>query len=86
MDRRRGEARSRTAFTVSSATEPPIGIAWHALRRAGQGPLHWWTARALAGAIGRRALSGSEVVRWHLERIANGGPRADGGPGLLRSA
>lgn len=38
-------------------------------------PLHWWTARALAGAIRRRELSAREVVAWHLERIAEINPR-----------
>jgi amidase len=38
-------------------------------------PLHWWTARDLAGAIRRRELSAREVVAWHLERIAQVNPR-----------
>jgi amidase len=38
-------------------------------------PLHWWTARDLAGAICRRELSASEVVAWHLDRIAELNPR-----------
>jgi len=40
-----------------------------------QTPLHWWTARELAAAIGRRELSAREVVAWHLERIARINPR-----------
>ena len=39
------------------------------------GPLHWWTARELAGAIRRRELSAREVVAWHLDRIAEVNPR-----------
>jgi amidase len=38
-------------------------------------PLHWWTARELAGAIRRRELSAREVVAWHLDRIAEVNPR-----------
>jgi amidase len=38
-------------------------------------PLHWWTARALAGAMRRRELSAREVVGWHLDRIAEVNPR-----------
>ncbi len=38
-------------------------------------PLHWWTARDLAGAIRRRELSAREVVGWHLDRIAEINPR-----------
>ena len=38
-------------------------------------PLHWWTARDLAGAICRRELSASEVVAWHLDRIAELNPQ-----------
>ena len=38
-------------------------------------PLHWWTARDLAGAIRRRELSAREVVAWHLDRIAQVNPR-----------
>lgn len=37
--------------------------------------LHWWTARALAAGIRRRELSCSEVVAWHLDRIAAINPR-----------
>jgi amidase len=37
--------------------------------------LHWWTARALAGAIRRRELSCREVVAWHLDRIPAVNPR-----------
>ncbi len=37
-------------------------------------PLHWWTARDLAGAIRRRELSAREVVAWHLDRIAELNP------------
>jgi amidase len=32
-------------------------------------PLHWWTARELVAAVGRRELSAREVVAAHLERI-----------------
>ena len=38
-------------------------------------PLHWWTARELAGAVRRRDLSAREVVGWHLDRIAEVNPR-----------
>jgi amidase len=38
-------------------------------------PLHWWTARDLAGAIRRRELSAREVVAWHLDRIAELNPQ-----------
>jgi amidase len=38
-------------------------------------PLHWWTARELAGAIRRRELSAREVMAWHLDRIAQINPR-----------
>jgi amidase len=38
-------------------------------------PLHWWTARDLAGAIRRRELSAREVVGWHLDRIAEVNPQ-----------
>jgi amidase len=38
-------------------------------------PLHWWTARDLAGAIRRRDVSVREVVAWHLDRIAQLNPR-----------
>lgn len=38
-------------------------------------PLHWWTARELAGAIRCRELSAREVVGWHLDRIAAVNPR-----------
>jgi amidase len=38
-------------------------------------PLHWWTARELAGAVRRRELSAREVVAWHLDRIAEVNPR-----------
>jgi amidase len=37
--------------------------------------LHWWTARALAGAIRGRDVSCREVVAWHLDRIATINPR-----------
>jgi amidase len=33
-------------------------------------PLHWWPARELAGAIRQRELSAVEVMRAHLDRIA----------------
>ncbi|WP_432841741.1 amidase family protein [Dactylosporangium sp. CA-092794] len=33
-------------------------------------PLHWWPARELAAAIRRRELSAREVMRAHLDRIA----------------
>jgi amidase len=39
------------------------------------GPLHWWTARALAAAIRRREVSCREVVAWHLDRIDTINPR-----------
>jgi amidase len=38
-------------------------------------PLHWWTARDLAGAIRRRELSAREVMAWHLDRIAEVNPQ-----------
>ncbi|HEY6526280.1 MAG TPA: amidase [Solirubrobacteraceae bacterium] len=38
-------------------------------------PLHWWTARDLAGAIRRRELSAREVMGWHLDRIAEVNPQ-----------
>ncbi len=38
-------------------------------------PLHWWTARDLAGSIRRRELSAREVVAWHLDRIAEVNPQ-----------
>jgi amidase len=38
-------------------------------------PLHWWTARDLAGAIRRRELTAAEVMGWHLDRIAQVNPR-----------
>ena len=38
-------------------------------------PLHWWTARELAGAICRRELSAREVVAWHLDRIGEVNPQ-----------
>ncbi|HTU95970.1 MAG TPA: amidase [Solirubrobacteraceae bacterium] len=38
-------------------------------------PLHWWTARDLAGAMRRRELSAREVMGWHLDRIAQVNPR-----------
>jgi amidase len=40
-------------------------------------PLHWWTARDLAGAIRRRELSAREVVGWHLDRIAEVNPQVN---------
>ena len=43
--------------------------------RPATAPLHWWTARDLAGAIRRRELSAREVVAWHLDRIAEVNPR-----------
>jgi amidase len=42
---------------------------------AAAAPLHWWTARDLAGAIRRRELSAREVVAWHLDRIAEVNPQ-----------
>jgi amidase len=38
-------------------------------------PLHWWTARDLAGAIRRRELSAREVMSWHLDRITEVNPQ-----------
>ena len=39
--------------------------------------LHWWTARELATAIGRRDVSAREVMTAHLERIDAVNPRVN---------
>src|SRR5690242_6099940 len=72
--RRAGRGRLTRALSWALIASPAVGGPSEEIPGPGA-PLHWWTARELAGAMRRRDLSVREVVGWHLDRIAEVNPR-----------
>ena len=66
----------RGSAALTSDLWPPPGGA-HPGRTAITDPLHFRSARDLAGLIRRRELSAREVVEAHLEQIARVNPRVN---------